>query len=96
MKFRQFLNTLSLEKTIQSYYEYSDEQLKLHLSKWKEVEVLGQDNMITHEDIYELITGKYKVSEIPLTLQQKIIQTNEALKIMDEIVEPQLRKHKLK
>lgn len=96
MKFRHFLHTLSFENTIKSYYQYNDEQLKLHLSKWKEVEILGQNNMITHDDINEVITNNFKISATPLTLKQKIIQTQETLKIIDDIIEPQLKKNKIK
>ena len=81
-------NAEDLKIAIKNYYGYTDNQLKEHWSKWKEVELLQQQIMINHDDINDLITDSYKDSYQPLNIEQKTIQTKEFLKIIDILIEP--------
>lgn len=69
-------NCDNLNAIIKSYYNYTEEELKLHLSKWKEVELFQQNEMITHDDINEVLTGYYHISKSKLTFEQHVEQIN--------------------
>lgn len=88
MKILEKLDLVDLKNTIKNYYGYTDNQLIEHWSKWKEVEALAQQNMISHDDIHDLVTDSYRNSYQPLTNKQKSIQTKEFLKIVDILIEP--------